>query len=350
VSRAHARRQANRGRWVVGVLGAVAVVAGLVLLSRIILFYVRVSLVGAHRAYAAAVATTEASWPKGVLALLRIPAIGVVAPVEQGTSDAVLNVAVGHLTTSVMPGAPGTSVLAAHNVSWFSGLGALHDGALIEIDTPTEQQVYRVVWHRIVQVGTPVANTSSPSVVLEACWPLDALYLTPERYLVGAVLVARTHLGVAPVLPHEATYRAVGIPAPVAAQDLSLAGNNLPMGSFAIQGDASGSWVGSSAPYSLAGAEVRWLIALLHAAANEDAAELSAVAHEPASTIAPLAHGYLGFDSLANLTEDVTGRLATSGTASVVLRTPSGPVDVTEHFAVRGRAVELVSTTIMPTG
>lgn len=344
----HARPRAARRRWLLQLVGVAAVLGGLALIGRIVLFYARASVVGGERVRAAETATTRVAWPRGVLALLRIPAIRVVAPVEQGTSETVLNVAVGHLATSVMPGSPGTSVLAAHNVSWFSGLGALHEGSLIEVDTLSEQQVYRVVWHRVVDVGATVANTPSPSLVLEACWPLDALYLTPQRYLVGATLVATTRLDGSPRLPHDATYRAVGIPAPIASQNLNLAANDLPMGSFAVDGAAKPSWVGSSAPYSLAAAEVRWLIALLHAAAAENTDELAAVAKEPVSVVAPLEHGYVGFDSLANLTEQVHGGTAVGGSAMVTLRTSGGPVDVDEHFAVRGGSVEVVSTSITP--
>jgi sortase A len=330
------------------VAGLVWIAVGLVFIGRIVLFYVRTSVVGGRAVHAAETARSARSWPDGVLAVVRIPSIGVVAPVEQGTSMGVLNVAVGHLRTSVDPGEAGTSILAAHNVSWFSGLGGLRRGSIIEIDTPTGQQVYRVAWHRVVHVGAPVANSSTPTVVLEACWPLNALYLTPERYLVGANLVSVTRVAPAPSLLPEARFHPVGIPQPIAGENLNLADNNLPMGSFAVTGRPSPAWEGSSAPYSLATAEVNWLIALLHASAARSMNQLEAVSRERAAVVAPLANGYTSFSSLANLTEQVVRTTAIGGTASVAIATPSGPVEVTEHFAVHGSAVRLVGTTIVP--
>jgi sortase (surface protein transpeptidase) len=48
---------------------------------------------------------------------LTIPALTLAAPVEEGTDDAELDVAVGHDPQSVWPGANGASVLLAHDVS-----------------------------------------------------------------------------------------------------------------------------------------------------------------------------------------------------------------------------------------
>lgn len=338
---AHSRVGAGRGKVIALVVGMVCLLAGLWLAGRIVVFYARSAVVGGAKIHAVVRSGEGRRWPQGVLALLRIPDIGLVAPVEQGTGNGVLDVAVGHLAASVMPGQPGTSIVAAHNVSWFSGLGGLHRGDFIEMDTPKEQQVYRVQWHKVVKVGAAVANTRSPSIVLEACWPLNALYLTPHRYLVGATLVSTVRTAIPPKIPGQQHFVPVGIPQPIAQQNLTLAANDLPMGSFAITGSPSPAWAGSSAPYSLASAEVNWMIALLHAAQAKSVSELEAVTSQRASVIYPLVHGYSGFVSLANLTEDVVGTRARGGTASVTLRTGYGQVSVTEHFTVIGDGVHL---------
>ena len=54
------------------------------------------------------------------LGILTAPTIGLRAPVVQGTSDAQLDDAVGHETASALPARQGTSVLAAHDVTWFT--------------------------------------------------------------------------------------------------------------------------------------------------------------------------------------------------------------------------------------
>src|SRR5260370_4103432 len=57
--------------------------------------------------------------------LLEIPVLRLVAPVLEGTAYALLNQAVGHVPARACPGQPGTSVLAAHDVTWFSRIGPL---------------------------------------------------------------------------------------------------------------------------------------------------------------------------------------------------------------------------------
>ncbi|WP_298335576.1 class D sortase [Ferrimicrobium sp.] len=319
---------------------------GLLLVGRIGLFYARSSIVGGEKIRAVVDARQGKPWPTGVIALLRIPGISLVAPVEQGVGDNVLNVAVGHLPSSVMPGVAGTSIIAAHNVSWFSGLGGLRRGSLVEVDTPTQQQVYRVDWHKVVHTGSPVVDTATPSVVLEACWPLNALYLTSYRYLVGATLVASSAVDNVPRIPREDHFRPIGIPPPIASENLNLDANNLPMGSFVITGEPSASWSGSSAPYSLASAEVNWLIALLHAASAQSVSQLVAVSHDSPREVTPLLHGYQGFDSLANLSETIDGRHAIAGTAAVNLKTAAGQVQVVQHFVIRALKVRLNATSI----
>jgi sortase A len=337
----HSLARLSAPRRALVVLGVFAVLGGLFLAGRIALFYTRTAVVGGGKVRAVVAAGVAKPWPSGVLALLRIPSLGLAAPVEQGTNDSVLDVAVGHLATSVMPGQAGTSILAAHNVSWFSGLGGVHRGDLVEVDTPTAQQVYKVAWHKVVKVGATVLNTHSPSIVLEACWPLNALYLTPHRYLVGATLVSSVKIDRTPAIPTQQRFTPVGIVKSIADENLSLVANDLPMGSFAITGSPAPSFTASSSPYSLASAEVTWLIALLHASHAGGVNELTALTHQPASAVRPLADGYSGFATLANLTENVIGTRAIAGSATVTLDTAQGPVTVIEEFKVTGRSVEL---------
>src|SRR6202034_730444 len=121
--------------------------------------------------------------------LLEAPALGLVAPVLQGTSDSVLSDAVGHDPASVWPGQAGTSVLSAHDVTWFSRIGQLKPGNEIRYVTPCRTYAYKVTSHVIVAAGAPVKNTRTARLVLDTCWPLDALFLTSTRYLVFADLI-----------------------------------------------------------------------------------------------------------------------------------------------------------------
>ncbi|MHB8682685.1 MAG: sortase domain-containing protein, partial [Acidimicrobiales bacterium] len=56
------------------------------------------------------------------------------APVEQGTGDAELNVAVGHADSTPWPGTPGTSVFLAHDVSYFALIANLQPGDVINYE------------------------------------------------------------------------------------------------------------------------------------------------------------------------------------------------------------------------
>jgi sortase A len=207
--------------------------------------------------------------PDGPRGLLEAPALKLVAPVLQGTGDDVLNVAVGHVPTSVWPGQPGTSVLSAHDVTWFSGLTRLRPGDQIRYVTPCVTYSFEVASHAIVHAGSPVYNTPEGRLVLDTCYPLDALYFTPTRYLVYATLTgsAATHPAVA--APENWPVPEVPAPAELTAQGLSLAQNDAPLGSLSITGTAAPAWRQSSAPMRLEVAALTEYFGLLHSAAQD---------------------------------------------------------------------------------
>ena len=132
---------------------------------------------------------------QGPYGLLEVPALGMVAPVLQGTDDSVLSDAVGHDPASVWPGQAGTSVLSAHDVTWFSRIGKLKPGNEIRYVTPCRTYTYRVTSHAIVAAGSLVYGSKTARLVLDTCYPLDALFITSTRYLVYADLIssAPTH-------------------------------------------------------------------------------------------------------------------------------------------------------------
>ncbi len=112
-----------------------------------------------------------------------------VAPVLQGTGDSVLSDAVGHDPASAWPGQAGTSVLSAHDVTWFSRIGKLKPGNEIRYVTPCRTYTYKVTSHAIVAAGSPVYSGKTARLVLDTCYPLDALFITSTRYLVYADLI-----------------------------------------------------------------------------------------------------------------------------------------------------------------
>ncbi|MCY0885834.1 MAG: class D sortase [Firmicutes bacterium] len=161
--------------------------------------------------------------------ILRIPALGLTVPVLQGDDEAVLWQGAGHVPASAWPGEPGTSVLAAHNATFFRHLNRLRPGQAVEVDTGWGRFIFRVTGRRVVPAGSPLFTGARPRLVLEACYPLNALYLTPDRYLVLARLVQAAAPGAAPAPPRPPAFHAA-IPPALTGYPLGLAHNALPMG------------------------------------------------------------------------------------------------------------------------
>ncbi|WP_051351279.1 class D sortase [Sulfobacillus thermosulfidooxidans] len=306
-------------RRIVQGLAVVAVFVGFLVLGRIPYFYIRSWWVGTQLVHKALNASTKsqhhdsihkAAWPSSVLSVIEIPKLGVNAPVIQGTQMQQLNVAVGHLPTSVMPGQPGTSILAGHNATWFRHINRLKPGNLITIIDRQRMLQFRVTHAAVVHVGTPVLNSHGPSIVLEACYPLNALYLTPYRYLVWANLVS-SQLTVTTQLhiPTNIHYVPEGIPQPVQAQGLTLKTNYLPMGTLTIQGHPSEVWRQSNAPLNAADATTTLFLAILHVARANNPTWWHELAPEiPYTTLMPLVNSQIShFLSLTNEYETVTG-------------------------------------------
>jgi sortase A len=192
-------------------------------------------------------ASAASGAPQG---LLEIPALGLVAPVLQGTSDAVLDEAVGHVPASAWPGQPGTSVLAAHDVTWFSRIGQVRPGDEIRYIMPCRTFTYRVTSHRLADAGYPVYNTATARMVLDTCYPLDALYLTGSRYLVYADLIETSSASASamPTPPASPPSLIVPVPKALAAEGHSLEENETPLGVLSFAGSPSSRWRQTSAP------------------------------------------------------------------------------------------------------
>lgn len=257
----------------------------------------------------------------GAEGLLEIPAIGLVAPVEQGTADAELNVAVGHDPSSAWPGIAGNAILEAHDVSYFVNIDRLRPGDTIRYATPCATYVFSVQGHQIVKQGSPVNNTATPTVTLVTCWPTNALWFTPNRYVVSAaeVQVQRTTsqnieepggsgVGTPPSVP---------APAALVAGGLTLTTYSVPMGTLTIAGTPSPTWVESPTPLADEAAAVEAFIAGVRSTTQDQSPWWSAIA--PGVTIpGPL----VGADNPAYLSPlDVTITAAGDQAGAVQLTT-----------------------------
>jgi len=275
--------------------------------------------------------------------LLEIPVLGLVAPVLQGTGDAVLADAVGHLPASAWPGQPGTSVLAAHDVTWFSRIDRLGSGDEIRWVMPCRTFVYRVVSHRVVYNGYPIYNTAAATVALVTCYPLDALYLTGNKYLVYANLVETVRTLAMPKPPASRAALAVPAPKALAAEGLGLGQNEVPLGDLSLTGSPRPGWSQSSAPIQ---AEASVLAAYFGIVRSAEQGERSWWAHlapsVPASTAAGIWDGEItAYDTPLNIALRVRGGRVLGATLTAAVSSAGslepGTYRLTATETVRGK-------------
>ncbi len=174
-----------------------------------------------------------------VVAQLSVPDLKLRTAVIQGTGDAQLLLSPGHLTTSVLPGEPGLSVVAAHNATYFRQINQLRPGDIIRVTTDQGRFTFRVTSHQIVGRNLGLPDSSAPTIALEACYPLDAMYFTPYRYVVYAALVksALTPVSLSQAIPSGIWPYHAHIPSAISRQyPLWLSENALPMGTLKYRG------------------------------------------------------------------------------------------------------------------
>jgi sortase A len=187
--------------------------------------------------------------PGQLLGILVIPSLHLTAPIEQGTSNGVLAVAVGHDSHSALPGQPGTAALLAHDVSYFVNIDELHPGAQINVVMPCQTVIFSVESHEVVRSGSVIPGSVQPTLVLDTCWPTDALWFTPTRYLVFAREAGVTQTSLGPpdqpapgaksaIAPEAHMYSNLVVPVPKALEDqgLTLVDNETPMGKMSVVG------------------------------------------------------------------------------------------------------------------
>ncbi|HHE72859.1 MAG TPA: class D sortase [Chloroflexi bacterium] len=122
---------------------------------------------------------------------IRIPAIGVDAPVVEGDDWESLKKGAGHHVGSANPGERGNCVISAHNDIYgeiFRDLPELSIGDEILVETFTKTYRYVVEQTRIVEPTetSVMATTSSPVLTLISCYPYR---INTHRIVVIASLV-----------------------------------------------------------------------------------------------------------------------------------------------------------------
>jgi sortase A len=123
------------------------------------------------------------------LAVLRIPRIPLEVAVLEGADEWTLNRAVGHIEDTALPGAEGNVGIAGHRDGFFRGLKDTQPGDVLEIETITGIDFYRVerIWIVEPDEVSVLDPTPARSVTLVTCYPFYFIGSAPQRFIVRAV-------------------------------------------------------------------------------------------------------------------------------------------------------------------
>jgi len=141
------------------------------------------------------------------IAAIRVPRIGIEAPIFPGTDDLTLNRGVGWIKGTAQPGSEGNSCLAAHRDGFFRALKDVTQGDVIELEMDGRVKTYLVRSIEIVDPKNvaPLSQKNGAALTLVTCYPFYFVGSAPQRFIVRAT----------PAGPEVASAGAI-VPSPVA--------------------------------------------------------------------------------------------------------------------------------------
>jgi sortase A len=126
-----------------------------------------------------------------VLGRLEIPSLGVSTIVREGEDARTLQLAIGHIAGTALPGAAGNMGLAGHRDTFFRRLREINPGDVIRLVAVEGTYSYVVESTQIVDPDDlwVLDPTPEPSLTLVTCYPFTYLGDAPERFIVRARLM-----------------------------------------------------------------------------------------------------------------------------------------------------------------
>ncbi|MGH8987753.1 MAG: hypothetical protein ACRDXC_04030, partial [Acidimicrobiales bacterium] len=205
--------------------------------------------------------------------------------------------------------------------------------------TPCTTYDFRVTSHAVVAAGAPVYDTALPGLTLVTCWPTDALWFTPDRYLVTATEVSKEPTGPSPRAYLAASSPpTVPVPAPLAAQGVTLATYALPMGTFTLTGSPDRAWARTTSPLLASDSAVEAFIAGVRALGEGQLGWWHAIAPGVGAPAPLVGARELRYLSATEVTEGAQGSAVRTVSLSDTISTSGG-----EH---PGRYTMRVGTTV----
>ena len=143
---------------------------------------------------------------------LEIPRLKMRAVVREGAGEDTLDVALGHIPGTALPGQPGNAGIAGHRDTLFRGLSNIEKDDTIEFQTPAGSYDYKVEGTRIVKPDdVDVLHAGAhPEMTLVTCYPFYYVGSAPNRFIVTARLVDP------PITPGLATTQPASVTTPPA--------------------------------------------------------------------------------------------------------------------------------------
>ncbi len=121
---------------------------------------------------------------------IEIPRLGVSAVIRAGSDARTLQLAVGYIPGTALPGERGNIGLAAHRDTFFRRLRDIRTDDEIRLVTPEGTFSYTVQRTNVVMpTDTWVLNgTAEPTLTLVTCYPFTYIGSAPQRFIVRAAL------------------------------------------------------------------------------------------------------------------------------------------------------------------
>lgn len=123
---------------------------------------------------------------------IEIPRLGVSAIIKTGTDARTLQLAVGHISGTAMPGESGNVGLAGHRDTFFRRLRDIRTEDEIRVTTADRMYSYRVERTNVVEPGDlwVLDPTTHAALTLVTCYPFSYVGSAPQRFIVRASLAS----------------------------------------------------------------------------------------------------------------------------------------------------------------
>jgi len=126
--------------------------------------------------------------PTSIIGRLSVPRLHLSAMVREGIDGETLQLAVGHIPSTALPGQTGNVGVAGHRDTFFRGLKELRTMDEIQFSTPNGNFRYAVESLMIVEPGNIEVLAASDTNVLTmvTCYPFSYIGNAPKRFIVRA--------------------------------------------------------------------------------------------------------------------------------------------------------------------